>query len=253
LVQSTERTDIKSVLGKITLILDAFSEADHEISQSQLVARSALSKTTVHRIIEDLCQCRMLERTGNRYRLGTRMFELGQLVPRQRSLRAAALPFLEDLYEVTHETVNLGVLDGLEVLYIEKLYGHQGFRALTRVAGRMPLHATGMGKVILAYSGEELLDRVIAGGLKPMTRYTIVSPDVLRKEVERVAVEGVAYDREEASLGVSCVAAPLFGRGGKLVAACSVAATSFRASAERLAPAVRASSLALSRVLSEAT
>jgi DNA-binding IclR family transcriptional regulator len=81
-----------------------------------------------------------------------------------------------------------------------------------------------------------------------VTPYTIVSPNVLRNEVERIAKTGVAYDREEASRGVTCVAAPVFGSGGKLVAACSVAA--IRTSPERFAPAVRASSLALSRALS---
>jgi IclR family acetate operon transcriptional repressor len=249
-MESTQRTESASVLGKVVLILDAFRESDQEISQSELVARTDLSKTTVHRILADLCASRMLERSGNHYRLGTRLFELGQLVPRQRSLREAALPFLEDLYEVTHETVNLGVLDGLEVLYVEKLDGHRRFRSPTRVAGRMPLHATGMGKVILAFSPPGLTERVIEGGLPRVTPYTIASPNVLRDEIDEIAESGVAYDREEASLGITCVAAPVFGRGGKLVAACSVAAPTNRASPERMAPAVRASSLALSRVLS---
>jgi IclR family transcriptional regulator, acetate operon repressor len=250
-MQSTERTAESSVLGKILLIFGAFNEADNEISQSDLVARTELPKTTVNRIISDLCESRMLERSGNRYRLGTRLFELGQLVQRERSLRDAALPFLEDLYEVTHETVNLGVLDGLDVLYVEKIDGHRRFKAPTRVAGRMPLHATGMGKVMLAYSDPSLTERVISGGLKPKTPYSIAAPNLLREEVAEIARTGVAYDREEASVGISCVAAPIFGREGKLVAACSVAAPTHRASPERLAPAVRASSLALSRALSE--
>ena len=248
-MESTERTEAASVLSKVVLILDAFRESDHEISQSELVSRTSLSKTTVHRILADLCESRMLERSGTHYRLGTRLFELGQLVPRQRSLREAALPYLEDLYEVTHETVNMGVLDGLEVLYVEKLDGHRRFRSPTRVAGRMPLHATGMGKIILAFSDRSLTEQVIAVGLRPVTPYTIVSPNVLREEIEQIAHTGVAYDREEASPGITCVAAPVFGAGCALLAACSVAAPSPRASIDRVVPALRASSLALSRAL----
>jgi DNA-binding IclR family transcriptional regulator len=135
-------------------------------------------------------------------------------------------------------------------LYVEKLDGHRRFRAATRVAGRMPLHATGMGKVILAHSDPSLTERVIAAGLSRVTQYTIVSPSVLRKEIKQIAQTGVAYDREEASPGITCVAAPVFGGGNQLLAACSVSAPTSRASPERIAPAVRASSLALSRVLS---
>jgi IclR family acetate operon transcriptional repressor len=249
-MRSAQRDDT-SVLGKIMLVLDAFSDGDTELSQRQLIDRTSLSKTTVHRLVGDLCERRMLERSENRFRLGTRLFELGQLVPRERSLRNAALPFMEDLFEVTHETVNLGVLDGLDVLYVEKLSGHRRFAAPTRVAGRMPLHATAMGKVILAFSEPSLTERVIEFGLKPKTPYTIVSPKVLRQEVALVAKTGVAYDREEVTIGIACVAAPIFGRAGKLVAACSVAAPTNRTDPEQLAPTVRTASLALSRALSQ--
>jgi DNA-binding IclR family transcriptional regulator len=249
-VGSVERIDASSVLGKVDLLLGAFVDGEHEFTQAELVSRTGLTKTTVHRLLAELTARRMVERSGNQFHVGTRLFELGQLVPRQRTLREAALPFMEDLFEVTHETVNLAVLDGLEALYVEKLVGHRRFRAPTRVAGRMPLHCTALGKVLLAFSEPELLEQVIAAGLRPRTPYSIVSPRILREQVGAVVKTGVAHDREEAAVGVCCVASPVFGRGEQLIAALSVAAPTSRATTEQLAPTVRASSLALSRSLS---
>ncbi len=247
---SGERIEVSSVLGKIDLLLGAFDDGERELTQAELVSRTGLSKTTVHRILGELCARRMVERSDNLYHLGTRLFELGQLVPRHRTLREAALPFMEDLFEVTHETVNLAVLDGLEALYVDKLDGHRRFRAPTRVAGRMPLHCTALGKVMMAFSEPKLVDDVIAAGLRPRTPYSIVSARLLRDQVAEVASTGIAYDREEVAVGVCCVASPVVGRGGQLVAALSVAAPTSRATCEQLAPVVRASSLGLSRSLS---
>ncbi|MET1000881.1 MAG: IclR family transcriptional regulator, partial [Acidimicrobiia bacterium] len=191
----------------------------------------------------------ILEREDGQLELGLRLFELGQLVPRQRTLRDAALPFMEDLFEATHETVHLAVLDGIEILYVEKIMGHRRVRSPSRVAGRMPLYCTAVGKAILAFSPPELLDRVIEAGLRPRTPYTIVSANLLRESVAEVARTRVAFDREESLLGLGCAAAPVFGPHHELVGALSVSGSTSRIEPDRMATAVKTASLSLSRVL----
>ena len=156
---------------------------------------------------------------------------------------------MEDLFEATHETVHLAVLDGIEILYVEKIMGHRRVRSPSRVAGRMPLYCTAVGKAILAFSPPDLLERVIEAGLPPRTPYTIVSPKLLRESVAEVARTGVAFDREESLLGLGCAAAPVFGPHHELVGALSVSGSTTRFEPDRMATAVKTASLSLSRVL----
>lgn len=117
-----------SSIGRMTMILDAFGD-DAELSQTEIVARTHLPKATVHRTVGLLVEFGWLERLGDRFRLGTRLFEMGGRVATTSRLREVAIPFLEDLYEATHEIVNLGVLDGTEVIYIEKIGSHRPARS----------------------------------------------------------------------------------------------------------------------------
>jgi IclR family transcriptional regulator, acetate operon repressor len=237
------------VLGKIDCILGAF-DADHPtLTLADLRRRTDLAKSTLHRLVGALVGARLLERDGGDLQLGIRMFELGQLVPRQRALRDAALPFMEDLFEVTHETVQLGVRDGIEILYVEKIMGHGAVRSPSRVAGRMPLYCTAIGKAVLAFSPPDVVDRVIDVGLARRTPYTIVSPQLLRECLAEVAQTGVAFDREESALGLGCVAAPVFGPRHQLIAALSISGSTLRVEPEQMASAVKTASLSLSRVL----
>lgn len=240
--------DRSTVLGKVQAIFEAFT-VDDDLGLVELVQRTGLPKGTVYRVANDLVEWGVLERTKGRYTLGVRMFELGMRVPRQRVLRDAALPFMDDLYQATREVVHLGVLQDGEVLYLEKLMGHRRVSAPSRVAGRMPLHCTGLGKVLLAFSAPDLAEQVVRNGLEHRTPHTIVTPGVLRAQLDRVKETGLAYEREESQLGLGCVAAPVFGGGNRLVAAMSVAAPTSRYSPERLASAVLSTTRGLSRYL----
>ena len=108
-----------SVLGKARLILEAFELDDDSLTLTEIVARTGISKATVHRLNQELLEWGMLERIGLEYRLGMRAFELGSRVPRFRVLRDAVRPYMESLHHQTREAVHLAVLDGLEVLYLE--------------------------------------------------------------------------------------------------------------------------------------
>ena len=247
-VRSDQRNE-PSVLGKAFRVLDSFGPDSGTLSLGEVASRADLPKSTVHRITGQLAQWGVLERTDGGFRLGIRLFEWGSLVPHQRELREAAVPFMEDLYESTHETVHLGMLDGIEVMYVDKIAGHRGVSVPTSVGRRMPAYCTGLGKALLAFSAPELTDHVVTAGLQPRTAYTIVVPDVLRGELARVRARGVAYDHEEAVLGVACAAAPVRDQDGVAIAALSVTGPTIRVEPERLGPAVRTAALGLSRVL----
>src|SRR5215216_823321 len=131
-----------SVLGKARLILEAFEIDDIDLSLSELSRRTGVSKASVYRLGQELLDWGMLERSGTDYRLGMRAFELGARVPRFRLLRDALRPYMEHLHHSTKESVLLGVLDGLEVLYLEKIADSVQLARANRIAGRMPLHCT---------------------------------------------------------------------------------------------------------------
>ncbi|MDT0269661.1 IclR family transcriptional regulator [Streptomyces sp. DSM 44915] len=237
------------MLEKAAFLLECFLPTGGPFRLTELAARTGLPKATVHRLAAELMALGWLERSGPHYRLGGKLFELGSRVPRRRELREAALPFLQDLFEATRETVHLGVREGHQVVYVERIHGHDVLPLPSRIGGSLPLTCTGVGKALLAFSDAELTDEVLAGPLPRLTPHSITDPARLRTVVEQAQVAGLAYEEQEAALGVSCIAAPVFGPGGGAVAALSVAVprASFRPA--QLAPAVRTAALGLSRVL----
>lgn len=238
-----------SSLSRALTLLDAFDRGDGELTLTELATRAGIPKSTAHRLVTDLVKWRALERSGRGLRLGMRLFELGHLVPSARDLREIALPYLEDLYVTTHKTVNLAVRDGLDIVYVEKLFVSDVPVPHSRAGGRLPLHCTALGKAMLAYSPPALLDQVIEAGLRRRTPKTIVDPAVLRTELTAVRKRRAAYDLEESHIGLHCVAAPLFDATGEVVAALSVTGLKSPSSARHLAPALLTASLSLSRQL----
>lgn len=216
---------------------------------ADLVRNTQMAKATVYRLACQLVDLGVLEKDGTRYRLGLRLFELGAVVVRHRQLRDAALPFMEDLYEATHETVHLGIQDQLDVLYLEKIVGQRGSPVGTRVGTRKPLHCTALGKAMLAFSEPGLTRAVVGAGLVAHAPRTVRIPGLLLAELKEIASNGVAYDHEEYSSGVSCVASPIIDRNRRAMAAISITGPTVRFDPERYAPAVRTATLALSRLL----
>jgi DNA-binding IclR family transcriptional regulator len=191
-------------------------------------------------MLGDLVDLRLVEKGTDGYHLGGRLFELGMRASVERQLMEIAIPFMEDLYERTHETVHLGVLDGTEVVYVAKLGGHRQALSPSRVGGRMPLYCTAVGKVLLAYAEPHLLEQVVAGGLVRRTPRTIVAPGLLRRQVEAIREQGVGFEREESQVGLCCVSAPVLDPDDCAVAAVSVTGPVTRFRPEAAARLVRA-------------
>ncbi|MFG2885128.1 IclR family transcriptional regulator [Streptomyces sp. NPDC048297] len=228
-----------SLLEKAAKVLVAFQSAQPRLTLTEVVERSGLARSSAHRILDQLVQLRWLEREGRDYRLGMGMLELGALAAHHNRLRRAALPHLYALHESTGHLVHLTVLDGAEVVYLERIGGADDSGVPSRVGGRQPAHCTAAGKAILAFSDTSVVEQVIRHGLRPRTPRTITHPESLRGELAMVRERGVAFDREEVYRGVSCVAAPLRG-AGRAVASISVCGNGTHRELERIAPAVLA-------------
>ena len=237
--------NLDTVLGKAVTILRSFRPEDQALPLAELVRRTELHKATVHRLAGELVANRLLDRVDSGYRLSGGLFELGMLASLERSLLEMAMPFLQDLYERTHETVHLGVRDGHDVVYVAKIGGHRQANAPSRTGGRIPLHCSAIGKALLAYSDPELQREVLSAPMVRRTPHTVVAPGILRRQLTKVVETGVAFEREESALGITCVAAPVLGRDDEPVAAISVTGPTSRFRPEMQVSAVRAAAASL--------
>lgn len=246
---TAERADGASSLARGLSLLELFSPDDTEVSISELARRGGIPKSTTHRLVADLIRFGALERGRSGLRLGVRLFELGHLVPDHRRLRELAMPYARTLAEVTGLTSNIAVREGLEVMYLEKI-AHRDLRVPhSRVGGRLPMHATGLGKAILAYSPPTVVDAVLAQPLTAVSSATITDPDAFRRELDEVRRVHVAFDLEESRPGLFCVAAPIFARGDRVVGALSVTGATSQGEARSWAHLVLESASALSHSL----
>lgn len=207
-------------------LLKEFSGVDKQLGVTELAARLGLGKSTVHRLLATLAAERLLERdeaTG-RYRLGLGIYELGAVVTAHVDLHEAAMPALVSLRQRTGETVQVSVLDGLEVVYVERLDSPHTLRIFSRVGHRLPANATSSGKVLLAGLPPVTLEaRLRQWQPVAMTPNTITDVTALRAELRLVAKRGWAENVEEGEVGVASVGAPIRGIDGSVTAAISVA------------------------------
>jgi len=241
-------SDRGNVLERGVHVLQAFRPTGAPLKLTELSRRTGLAKATTHRLVRQLLELQLLQRVDEGFVPGIALFELGELVPVKLRLGAAALPFMQDLYEATHETVHLGVRSGLDVVYAEKIRGHAGVDVPSRVGGRLPLSCTGVGKTLLAFSDAQLVGEVLRRPLRRLTENSVTDPRLLADELAQIRASGLGYDREEASVGVCCVASPVL-INGAVVAALSISVPADQLQPARLAPAVRTAALALSRSL----
>jgi DNA-binding IclR family transcriptional regulator len=239
------------VAQRLLALLDAF-DADHrELTLTALARRAGLPAATAHRLVGRLTAWGALEQSeSGTYRIGLRLWELAQLAPRGSGLRRAALPFMEDLYETTHENVQLAVRDGMDTLYIELISGRSAVLVRTTVGSRWPLHATGVGLVLLAHADPAVQQRVCAAPLTRFTPHTITDPGRLRAVLAEVRRADAAVSDRQITEDAVSVAAPVRGAGGQVVAALSLVVPS-GTNAAALIPAVRMAALGTSRSLGD--
>jgi DNA-binding IclR family transcriptional regulator len=204
----------------------------------------------VHRRAAELVAGAALQRRPDgRFEVGRLIWSAGLLAPVEGRLRQVAEPFLHDVYAATLATVHLAVRDGDEVLYLERMMGRTSVPIVSSVGSRLPMHCTGVGKVLLAFAPRQVQDRVLAN-LTRITPYTIITPSVLSGQLERVRREGVATTSEEMSLGGCSLAVPVVqSSDGAVVAAIGVVVPSLKRDRQRLLGALQVAARGIGRAL----
>ncbi|MFG1798149.1 IclR family transcriptional regulator [Nocardia altamirensis] len=208
-----------SMIERMTLILEAFDGATPTLTLLGLAERTGLPRSTVHRILDQMIRLRWLAHAPGGYRLGMRNLELGGLAADHNEIRDVVSPLLHDLCQRTGMVGHLGVLDGREVLYLDKAGGRCTASVPTRLGGRMPAHSTALGKALLASLEPSIVETSFRDRLPQLTPRTICERTELHRELARVRHrQGVAVDNEESVLGIACVAVPIRGRGAAVAA-----------------------------------
>ncbi|MDQ2698156.1 MAG: IclR family transcriptional regulator, partial [Actinomycetota bacterium] len=221
-----------------------------ELTLTEIAARADLPLSTAHRLVEEWVRWGGLTRGADgRYRIGMRFWRLGVRAPTARRLRTTALPYLEDLYELTHEHVHLAILDRGAALYLERFSGRDAVRVISDVGTRLPLHATGVGLMLLAHAPEGTLDALLASDPKQYLPNTMTAGPELSARIADVRKDGLAVSLNEMTVDTFSVAAPVRDGSGAVVAAVSVVGHADRASDPRIPIAVRAAGFGISRAL----
>ena len=231
----------RSVTSKILAILAAFETTRRSLSLTEISAAADLPLSTTHRLVGELVDAGMLSRSANGgIQLGLRLWAIAQNTGRQ--LRDTARPYVQDLFSLTGETSQLAIRDGNMSLYIDRVYGTKRIARASRVGGRLPLHATAVGKVILAFSESWVADAYLELPLQQMTAHTRSNPKQLREELERVREKGYATTNEEVRLGTSSIAVPVFHTGRLGCSIGLVIPTSHAANMDRFLPVLQGTS-----------
>lgn len=249
--QHEEAAGPSSVLGKVQLLLNAFESGAYQLKLTELSRRSGVSKASVYRLAQEMVQWGLLDRCGDAYQLGLRIFELGQRVPASAVLRGIARPVLTDLFTATRATIHLAVLDGGHVLYLEKIAGEASIHGHSWVGGRLPATCTATGKVLLATSpeGDAQRTRLAKTPLTRFTTRTVASLEELDQQLCTIRARGYALEVEETRPGFSSLAVPVASADGVVYAAVSATESVRRLSVRHLLPELRATAAAIARAV----
>ncbi|RCW44521.1 IclR family transcriptional regulator [Halopolyspora algeriensis] len=238
----------RTATGKVLDVFRAFTQERPELTLTEIAHRSGLAMTTTHRLVGELAESGFLERSHDRrYRIGLQLWEIAALAPRGLALRELALPFLEDLYEVTHENVQLAVRETTEVVFVERIAGRRAVPVRTRVGGRFPMSATGVGLVLLAHAPMEVQEQVLSTPLPRFTTETVTDPTELRSMLAAVRRNGFAISDGQVTEDAVSVAAPVFGPDGDIAASVSLVVQGAGTRPASLIPTVRAAARGISR------
>jgi len=247
-VAGNSSTPGASVTSRALALLGAFDEEHRRLSLTALAGRAELPVPTAHRLVGELVEWGALARsTSGEYVVGRRLWDVGLLAPVQTGLRELASPYLHDLYGATLATVHLAVRDGNQVLYLDRLSGHASVPVVSTIGSRLPMHATGVGKVLLAHAPPAVQADVLAH-LTRVTPYTVIQPGTLRRQLARVIRDDYATTTEEMSLGACSVGVPIRAKGD-VVAALGIVVPSLKKDRARLVSAMQVAARSIGRAL----
>lgn len=220
-------------------ILKAFGPGEHALGVTELARRLGIAKSTAHRLLGTLAAEGFVRKVDHsRYALGLALWELGSRMVSGLELREVAHPILQELRDATGETVHLAILDGAEVVYLDRMESQAGLTLFRRIGFRMPAHATSSGKAILAFSPPEVVEQVFEAGMKKLAPRTITTRKQFLATLDRIRADGYVVSIEESEQAASSVGAPIFDHR-QIVGAISVAGPSQRFPEETIAKIAR--------------
>lgn len=228
----------QSVTSRALSILAAFENTTGSLSVSRIAQRAHLPLSTTYRLIAELEEWGGLRRgSDGKYQIGFRIWELGQMAGRR--LRDRAHPFLQDLFELAHENVHMAIREGVQSLYVDKIYGTKHMPKISRLGGRLPLHATAVGRLLLASQPDWFVDAYLERELEAPTPKTVTDPVELRAIIEEVRATNFSVTNEQMRLDAMSLAVPVVFNGG-VVAAVGLVFDSHRSrEVPRLLPMLR--------------
>jgi DNA-binding IclR family transcriptional regulator len=238
------------VLDRALKLLMAFNSGSPRLSLTALSAHTGIPMSSALRLCRKLADWGMLERSDEgEYVIGLKLLEVASLAPRGHGLRAVAMPFLEDLHHATNHHVLLAVRDHDEAVAVERLSAHEAGKIMFRVGGRMPLHSTAVGLVLLAYSDSALKEEILNRKLILEPEGQVIAPEDLRARLAFVRRQGFAVATRPLPEPATAVAAPIFGAGKEVIAAVSVIGPPGVMEPRVISPAL----IAVTRAISRAT
>ncbi len=239
-----------TVTARLLAVIAAFDERHRSLALTELAHRADIPVPTAHRLVREMVAGGALARRGDgRYVVGRLLWEAGLLAPVEGRLKQVAEPFLHDVYAATLATVHLAVRDGHQVLYLERMSGRASVPIVSTVGSRLPMHCTGVGKVLLAHAPREVQETVCSNLIR-ITAHTVTQPRVLLAQLERIRREGVATTSEEMSVGACSMAVPVVQASDDAVAAAiGVVVPSLKRDRQRLLGALQVAARGIGRLL----
>jgi len=224
------------VVMKVLKILEALHSNPSGLQLKQIARQTAINKSTAYRFLAHLQGEGYLYRDdAGAYVIGPKLARMGSGTNFEESLRKMARPVLQKLWTATGETVNLAVLDGQQIMYLDVIESSHTFRFASQNGARRPLYCTALGKAIMAHLPEEETEDLLGSlTFERLTPRTLTQPAKLKKDLVKSRLQGYALDNEEAVLGARCIAAPIFDAGGKVIGAASVSGPLTRITAEKV-------------------
>jgi len=231
--KNRKSSSIQSIERAFSII--DFLDSMGEMGISEMSRHLSLERSTVHRIVSTMKNLGYLTQNpmNAKYSNSFRFFEIGNNVVKRLGLRQQCAPFLRELSEQTHEAVNLAILDGNMVIYIDKIESKSTIKVDLSVGKRFPPYCTGLGKALLAWLPDNRIDEIL--GAPPFRRFTpntLTTRKAVKEELQKVRKNGFSVDDEEYVQGLLCIAAPVRGSSGEVIAALSVALPKFTNSIE---------------------
>lgn len=229
-------SSVQSVDRALTIV-DLLKNEPNGLGVTELADLLDVAKSTIHRLLTSLLNKGYVRKDNKtaKYKLGLNLIELGNIVTQSLDLRNVASEYLKKLVDETGETAHLVILENGEIVYIDKVESTQTIRMYSQVGRRAPVHCTGAGKVILAFSSEHEVDQILEEkGLRKFTENTITSKKEFKENLIEIKNKGYSIDDEEHELGIRCIGAPIFDHRGKITAGISITGPFMRMTYEKI-------------------